>query len=73
MLCIDGERKRQGRLGLHVVRGQSPGRVGLICNTQFIRGAESLDTYIQMYIYIYIEKSCQLYEKVGSFCSPIRQ
>ena len=34
MLCIDGERKRQGWLCLHVARGQSWGRNA------------SLDTYI---------------------------
>ena len=55
MLHIDGERKRQGQLHLRVAHGQSLGLAGLICNTQFIRGARMhRRIHISIYTCIYM-------------------
>ena len=49
MLRINGKQKRQDWLRLRVTRGQSPGLVVPICNTQFIHGAKLSDTYIHIH------------------------
>ena len=44
----------RGRAGLHIAHGKSPGLADPICNTQFICGAKSSDTYIHVHTYIYV-------------------